>query len=173
MGERQALKRESYPQWLVLGAHQLLESLLVSHLFFLLLTLPFIGCVCHPILPSLLGLDEVLLVLILGEVRVAAAVGGKPHDVLEGVAGYGVPGDVRVGLALLGEGHLTREEVAGEFDLCFGGCGVLILHTYSINDLRGKDNTKGRRPTTESPPLPHLYENDISYGPPWLGAPRR
>jgi len=106
------------------------------------------------VLTSLLGFDEVLLVLIFGDVRIAAAVGGEAHDVLEGVAGHGEPLDLGVGLALLGEGNLAREEVAREFDLSFGGCGVLNFHTIIIRPLWGKDNTKGRRPTTEPPPSP-------------------
>ena len=118
------------------------------------------------VLTSLLGLDEVLLVLVVGDVRVAAAVGGETHDVLDGVAGHGVPGDLGVGFALLGEGNRAREEVTGEFDLGFGGCGVLNFHTIIIRPLWGKHNTKGRRPTTSLLP-PHLYENCVSSYPSW------
>jgi len=122
------------------------------------------------VLTSLLGLDEVLLVLVLGDVRVAAAVGGEAHDVLEGVAGHGEPLDLGVGLALLGEGYLAREEVSGEFDLGFGGCGVLNFHTIIIISLWGKDNTKREEAHHRPPPLPHRgYENDISSYLPWLG----
>jgi hypothetical protein len=38
---------------------------------------------------------------------------------------------------------------------------VLIVHTIIIYQIGGKDNTKGRRPTTSLLP-PHLYEIDIS-----------